>query len=588
MPALAALRDHLARRWAWWLGFVLGLWVLGPGVWRPTTHFIGTEYIDTHGTLWFFWWVEEALRTGQDPMHSSALFHPWGKDLYAHTGGNILDGLLAVPLRWLFGPVLGMNLWVAALLMTNALATGLLARALGAPVAGQRLAALLGLLNPVVIYEIGLGRPTQGLLAPSILFMASLAGEPGWRKGVWGGLCLGASGLVYWYYGLLGAMVGAVAAVVLLVTRSGRLATALQLGVAAVVSIVVVAPLAWPMLQELGQGSVPGLLALADADSGGPLGRLLLETVEGDRQSVTTWTLDGRIGALVPEDPVRFQSGGRLVMFTHVVGVLLALSARGHGRWLGLAWAVGLWLVACGPVFVLGDWAARNSLYLAAMEQLDLLRRWWWPGRAGALVLPVLCALGGLALLRWSPRGRLALGGALLVGAVLQHAGEERVPMEAWSSQTSPGLACLAATDHAVLEVPWRGGQRPLYHQTVHGRPLMNGMLITKDAFVPEGLRRLMAENQLLIDLLRLGDRSDLTAPTGVTDADLSELQELGYGAVIFRLEAFVRTSGPRQRQTSDWGRVRRLMRSLLGDPTFEDDQLAIYPLDGSALDCAP
>ena len=72
MPALAALRDHLARRWAWWLGFVLGLWVLGPGVWRPTTHFIGTEYIDTHGTLWFFWWVEEALRTGQALRSRSA------------------------------------------------------------------------------------------------------------------------------------------------------------------------------------------------------------------------------------------------------------------------------------------------------------------------------------------------------------------------------------------------------------------------------------------------------------------------------------------------------------------------------------
>ena len=164
MQRLRTIAPRLQLLAPWLVGLVLFAWVFGPALLAPRTTFVGEEFIDYHGTLWFFWWVDHALSEGQPLLQSTWLFHPWGKDLYAHTGGNVLDGLMAMPLRRVLGPVLGMNLWCALVLLSNAGATALLARALGASRPGWWLAAGLGLLHPYALRELALGRPTQALL----------------------------------------------------------------------------------------------------------------------------------------------------------------------------------------------------------------------------------------------------------------------------------------------------------------------------------------------------------------------------------------------------------------------------------------
>ena len=65
--------------------------LLGPALMRINREFLGIEYVDHYGTQWFYWFVEHQLRTGDSPNHTNLFFYPWGKDIFAHTGTNVLD-----------------------------------------------------------------------------------------------------------------------------------------------------------------------------------------------------------------------------------------------------------------------------------------------------------------------------------------------------------------------------------------------------------------------------------------------------------------------------------------------------------------
>ena len=55
---------------------------------------LGSEHVDMWGTHWFYWMFEERLLRGESFAQTQLLFYPWGKDVYLHTGGNILDALM--------------------------------------------------------------------------------------------------------------------------------------------------------------------------------------------------------------------------------------------------------------------------------------------------------------------------------------------------------------------------------------------------------------------------------------------------------------------------------------------------------------
>jgi hypothetical protein len=93
------------------------------GTWSEfDTSFLGRYYVDAWGTQWFYWFTERVMLGGDDVAKTAVFFHPHGKDIYAHTGGNVLDALIAIPFRALFGRVVGYNLFILVILATNALA----------------------------------------------------------------------------------------------------------------------------------------------------------------------------------------------------------------------------------------------------------------------------------------------------------------------------------------------------------------------------------------------------------------------------------------------------------------------------------
>lgn len=573
--------------------------VLGHALLHPTTRVVGSPTVDGFGTQWFFWFAGEVLAGRQPAGATDLLFHPWGKDLYAHTGGNLVDAWLATPLRALFGPVAGFDAWVAVVLLTNAWAGSRLAAAVGAPRAWAWTGGLALVLNPYVLGEIDLGRVTQAWLAPAGLALAGLITMRNARDAALAGLALGVTALVYWYYGLLLAAVAVLHGAWALLAGPARVRALGLHAAAAVAALLVTLPFAAPMVTALGAGEVPGLLAL---DGTGPLAPLALRTVEGDVQGLyVVAPLLGAAGSLLDDgtgsEGLRFNAGLPALFAVHLIAGLLGgglLLARGGVRrwgWIVGAGALAI-LVASGPAVVLGGHLVPNRPWIALVAAVDVLRRWWWPGRA-VFVLHLLVAALLPVLLTALPRGARLVGGAGLLLVVLGLLRRDAlVPLATWDAAVPGALACLAAAPPgAVIDLPLLVDQKNLWFQTVHQKPLLGGMLLKKTAFAPPAFTALRADDPLLRSLEAVGNREYTRELEPATPEARAALGAHGYRYVLARIDAFRRTrTGADGEATwiSEWSRPRRQLLALLGPPAIEDEALAIWTLSGAALPCAP
>lgn len=518
---------------------------------------VGTRTVDADGTWWFQWWVADAWRTGGSLMHTDRLFFPFGKDVLVHTGANVLDALLVAPFRAPLGPTGSWNLLVAAVIATNALVAGAVASRGG--VAAGALGAVLGGLHPVLLHEIGQGRPTQAVVAPLVAALA--LGDGALRTGgtarllAAGGL-LALQGWFYWFYGLFGALALTVCAYTAFwrappgSRRTVVMRAALVLGVAALCA----APVAGPLALAAVRGEAPGLL---------DLGRLWREQVsytqEGDAVPLTVlagWGEAGipRAAGFAPDGPVL------------TLGALL-LAAAAPGRWR--VCAVFAVLFAFGPALA----GVPNPVFYAVTALLPPLARLWWPVRALVLLVPI--AVFGLAHLgRHAGAGRAARVAAALLAVALiaEPVARGAVPLGTWSPSVPPSVALLAeAPRRAAVVLPLAQDQTALLYQAATGAPLLNGMYERTSAFVPPQIRALHDENSFLRSLSRalVDPRADL----GFTEADRNAFVELGYGWIVVRRTALGAPEGPRARVA-----VRRL-REMLGAPRAEDDAVFVWEL---------
>ena len=543
------------------LGLLAGVVSLA-AVWTaPHARLAGEAFLDGMGTQWFFALPGWAWEGRSGLAHTDLLFHPWGKELFLHTGGNLVDAVLAWPLRAVFGPILGFNLFLLVLFALNGFAGGRLASTFRMGPRGQAVAALLFALSPYLLVELEQGRPTQALAAFLALGLAALRERRGLAAGAW----LALSGWTYWYAGLV---VGLCAALwlPLALLEPGRRQTLRAWTLAALVCGALVAPAAWPMFGELAAQEVPGLLAVED-------GRLLFETVEGDAQAVFVTDFVGQAGVLSESG---FLVGARLLgplQLLALLGGVLALRRRSLPL-LVLA-AVGL-LVGAGP---------STALYEQAAGELDLLRRWWWPMRATVLVHLAAAVLGAKALSTWLARHpRVLLGAAVLTAAAwsLGHA-----PLSSWEARFGDTTRCLAeAPEGAVLDLPLAKDQRHLWQQVGHGKPQMGGMLSQKASFGAGEVEELLRTNPFAEELVALG-AGDFRRG-GEEPAGRGALVDLGYRYVLVRQGAYERPSS--QGTRSDYPRLERALLNRLGPPSSKDEDgpnaVTLWVLDGAALDC--
>ncbi len=575
---VARISDAAVRYAPLALFAVMALLVLGSSWSTFGTAFLGRYYVDAWGTQWFYWFTEQALLGNDDVATTSMFFYPWGKDIYAHTGGNVLDAMMAIPFRWCLGPVVGYNTFVVAILATNAWAMRRLLGELKLSDTAAWASAVLFAFNPYVLTEIRDGRPTQALLLFVLLFWTFWlrAGER-WSAAVLSGVFLALTGLTYWYYALLTAPA---AALVFLFDRGpGSLRHRL---VAAALAAALVAPFAFGMVTA---ENVPG-------------------TFDASLWSATTWspkTADGLSVGILAFDPIRRMSGFwiedlegnriytpewvSMVRVQWVLAGLGLLFAGRRTRVVGLALLVPALIIAIGPEFH----GVQNTPYLLAVKGLRVLQRLWWPARALIFVhigIAVLAAAAFDRLAGW-PRSRLALIGMVTVSWLADLGVATISPMGSWPSAIPAVYSCLAKDREraAILELPYAYAQAHLYYQTTHGHPIFGGMIEDNPIFTPAPQREAREKNSFVRGLIQLADGEEPDSP--LLPADKAALGELGYRWVLLdKLPYRNPAPFPGLKPKTKYLQIRLVLDEHFGRPVFEDDDAALWAPWGGDSPC--
>lgn len=578
---------------------------------------MGVESVDAYGTLWFYWLVEREFPHVGRILHTDLFFFPFGKDVFADTGANVLDAVAALPFRALLGPVAGYDAFLCACLLAAMGSFALLAREFTDDPVAVGVGALTFAASPWALYEIAEGRPTQGilLLLPLLLRHAWRTGlRRGVRDPIAAGVLLALVGYQYWFYAIFSSIALFALGLALAVRpapEAGRSLDVLgRFALLAGLALALASPVAVPMLSAMARGEVPGFL---DMERWSFLSTPL-RTTAGDPVSLTTWQpLLGAAGTWVREDEGAswFQTTQHLTSWVAVGLALLGVARPGRmGRGPLLAMAIAAGLVAVGPLVVVGDRYLPNPVYVALVKSIPPLQRLWWPVRAYAwlALLGSLAASAGLAWLygtaastpsgirrfvRRGPeaQGVVAVAAVILWGAHLRAQG--LLPFPCWSATAPAAYRCLASgPPGALIELPHGFTQAHLLYQTLHGRPILGGMAEATPILEPASMRALRDGNTWLEALLD-ASRSDLP-PKAWSEADRLAIRDLGYRYVLLQKDAFVHATGSDGRDQGEVTHAVRLRRlgsvlpELAGPVVYEDARAALYAPWGDPAPCGP
>ncbi len=576
-------------------------WTFGDALGQLGSAFLGFEYVDGYGTQWFYWFVERSVRSGEPLGHTDLFFHPWGKEIFAHTGTNVLDAYLALPFRMLLGPVAGYNVFVLLALLANGVAFAFLAGQLTRDRLAIGLGAVLFAFTPYILFETSAGRPTQALMVFPVLTVLFM-----WRSGVRRGLlaptvagiALGVSGYQYWYYAFffgVGCLLHGLWRTARPPEEAGSRWRVLgRHALIAAVALAVTLPFAHSLLTggASGEDTLPGMLDMErwSMRSNPPL------TVEGSKVGLFMWQPALRqTGAFVQDldGTERFLFRGTWMLWLMWLSVALWLWHPGRlDRGPVAAMMAGGLLLAIGPLLLLGGLALPNPPYILLTKALPFMQRLWWPARAFSLlsVLVGLTVVVNLAhLRRLGPWPQVAIGAALALIWAVELSGLGYLPMATWSATAPAGYRCLEhGPDGALMELPYAWTQGHLYYQTLHGRPIMGGMLEDNPEFTPDEVFALHDDNTFVSSLLYAAHGKS-SAPVW-TEGDMAAVEELGYRYVVLQKDAFhIAQTDPGLLDNVRRLQQRRITRTLqivAGAPVYDDRRMSIFSPWGAPSPC--
>jgi hypothetical protein len=580
---------------------VLGGAVFGPLLGRIGTHFIGREYVDHYGTQWFYWFVDQQVAQGELMGHTDLFFHPFGKDIFGHTGANVLDALLFIPFRAIFGPTLGYNAFILVGLLATAVAFWRLVRLFTDDPIAVGVSTGLMTFTPFVLLELLEGRPTQGLLLFPVLFVHA-AWRTGTRRGlvapIAAGVFLALCGYQYWYY----AFFGGIAALAMGLVRIAwppdgageRWRVLGRYALIAAVSMALCLPVGLPLLGLGGAETmdVPGLLDTAKWSllASPPI------TQEAQTVGLFLWQpLRHATGFFVMDglDHERFLSRSSYVPWIvfPLAGLYLWNPGKLHrGPLLALLLATGA--VALGPFLLVDQIGLPNPVYIGLLKALVFMRRLWWPARAfafTAIALGLVVGIGLAALRRHGPRWQIPAAAGVVFVWGLELSAQGLAPFPAWADTIPAGYRCLATGPAgALIELPYGWNQAHLYYQTHHGRPVFGGMIEDNEVFTPAGTRALHDDNTFVARMIGAA-RLDRQIPP-LEEAHQAEVYALGFRYVVLQKDAHV-VKGKPDALFDDAIRARlrgtrKTLRQMLGPPVFEDARVVIYAPWGEPAPC--
>lgn len=363
--------------------------------------------------VWNLWWTHRALMAGESPFYTRMIFYPEGADLTGQTL-SITNGLLALPVTALFGPVAGYNFT----LVTSFVLAGLGGYALAREVTGRPAAAFVGGLvlafgpfHMTKVWDGQLELIAIHWLPLYVLFLVRAAGGRGqWRDALLAGALLAVVGYTSWYYLYFMAVASLMGAALWLPWRAGPRAWLRGLGRLALAALVGAALLA---------PAIGGLLRSALAGTGPSASTGLLP--ERSATLLDFW-LPSYLHPLMGPSVLALGSSWHAGVaawnvalgYTPVLLALVALwrAPRAAWRWAALAGAACL--LALGPWLAIGPWQTGVPLPYAALAALpggNLSHR---PGHfvvIACVAMVPLVALGLSVLLDRAEAWRGGVGG---------------------------------------------------------------------------------------------------------------------------------------------------------------------------------
>ena len=561
--------DVVGSRWdvvGWTVLSVLAVGAVWPALWAPPAY-IG-DGIDVYGTFWFYGWVDHCVRTFTDPSFTDWMFHPYGKDIFAHTGGNIVDALVSLPFQWLLGTPGFQPVFIVSVLLANGWAFRRLINGLGVRGFPGWAATALWMLNPYVLFELLTGRITQAFLVflPLAIHHFLRIGEGRRRDAVYAGLFTALQAWTYWFMGLFMAVGFAGLAVSQALEPSRSLRFWLRRwGLAAGACAVLVVPAAIGMTAEARADNVPGL--------GGAGG------LSGFWAAVQGGTLPHLHGILLSE-----QNG--VHFFGYWAWAALALVVLIHpvtrGRW-------GV-LLAVAAVFSVGpdlSWAGSERVpmphYLLGLHTVPFMERLWFPYRWVVMAMLGACVGLGLLLARTPPRYRGLAGCAVVALGLFPQVRAGTYPLTSQGWEMSSIYEEIGARGGGIIELPMMVPRKSLMFQWAHRQVLFGGMGENARVFWPDGFKHRMGNH--FVRALRTAVRTeDGVGEYEAQDRAIVVADGMRWVVLDRRalMDAVARTGWYRIRPESREGAAARTVARLnasLGDPVAVDGGLVVWDL---------
>lgn len=425
---------------------------------------------DVATMAWNVGWVQHALLTGADLLHTDMVFAPFTVDLRLHTYG-LLQGLMVYPLTGILGVIGAYNAAVILTLFLNGATLYALIRGEVQNRLASVIAAVWTMLGTPLLFQINVGRPAFGsiwITCLALMVARRLFDEPKWWHGVaLGGLLLAAL-LSDFQIVLFTALWLVIYGVYRLASDQRKILTlkhVLVLGLAGLIFALPFFALFYPALSS-------------SVDAGYPQ-----PTLEG------MMLYSFRLADYFTPGVLELVYGYELLAAL-IIALVIFRRRGGYGFWwLG---GVGMLVLALGPYFQPSPEGHLIPLPFALLSLWKPLSNFRTPYR---LAMPALIGLGVVAgyVLAWGLpriRSRWVLG----VVAVVITAAQVlfAVVHDPFNVQTYPAYAFYQQIadepgDFTLLEVPFgvrsgldrigNGGEILQIYQSIHHKRLINGMI---------------------------------------------------------------------------------------------------------------
>jgi hypothetical protein len=529
------------------------------------------EGVDLFGTVWFYWWVKYCLINGVDPSFTDIFFHPYGKDIFAHTGNNLLDAYISIPFQMLFGFPQYYNVFLFSLLAANCLAFRSMAKVIINCPLGVWTATILWMVNPFVIGELTMGRPTQCIFFFALLSIRSfwlLHKEPRFVHAFFLGFWTALQGWIYWYSGYFLAFLLLWLSFFKFRKGSSLSSTRTMIalyGMSVLVCLLLIMPAVFGMIQKIDLGLVPGLGT--ETNSWMELPKL--------NNNVDSWLRGYHLNEPFGHPMLQSWLWGPLAVLCITIGVQRKL-------WIGGLLCV--LLIGTGAVWPIGEAKIPMYHYLFLYHYLPFFDRLWFPYRIIGFGFICLAISGGLLVhkFRTTKWIRWAVLLSIVVG-LMEHRTLYTMPIQYSEAKPPAVLDVMKSKKGGVIELPIGYVRPTIMWQAVHEQPTFGGMGENARIFLPtEHKQRL--RNPFIRYLYKVSFDPDTSASFSYKDQE--RIEEQGFRFILLDRKILEMELLLKQKETGDRSvlvfDVQRRLTIKFGSPISISGSYVLWDLQNS------